>query len=847
MNYTLAFTDALALRAEYTGGKGANLASLTSGDFPVPSGFFIVADAYRAWIDGFPSWHEYVLQLPFDDPAALVGAAEKLRDRMREIPLPESLVQDIRSQLALFDAQTCFAVRSSSTMEDLAQSAFAGQHDTFLNCRGEEQIVTAIRDCYLSVWHDRTISYRSRQGFDPCAANMAVVVQQMVRCDVAGVAFSINPISGDMNVALIEANLGLGESVVSGECDVDDWAVEKATGKIVSRQIAQKSVRTVCLEDGGVELQSLAGEESSQPSLSDEQLAQITELLRRVEAWYRFPQDIEWGFCGDSLQLLQSRAITTIPPHWTRDESAERFPNAITPLTWDFVKKGFKRSMDHSFHLMGFPPFSGEWFGMHDHYIYGNQNAVDLYAKRMPFTLRSLSDLPALIPQLREEYSWVQSLPVQWLRDLDFYLIRIGEFMAEPLDQKSLSELWAFVQEVQQHGSDYFLPNIAISITQGVLYKLLHFLLREFFGAEQAAKLMGDLLAYCETKTGAINKELFELAQLVHQESLLEQRLRVEAGSHALWSSGLLEKEHHVFHQRLIRFLRDHGHRETDFDPYHPTWISVPWIVLDQIRLILDASSEITPSQRERELKIRSQSAEFQVFQRIPEELHFFMHEVMRLARVYTSLDDLEHYQTTRLALPMRKGLLKLGERLHLRDVLEDSLDIFFAHETEIEQAIAHNDSSEWKKFSVMIRERKQSWCAAVNQTPSWEPNAESAAQDLAAGAELTGSPGSPGLAQGPVCLVYSPQDFASFPHGAILVARTTNPAWTPLFYAASGVITESGGPLSHGAVTAREMRIPAVMSVRSCLSQLKNGEIVRIDGARGIVTRIDAVTDSTC
>lgn len=496
--------------------------------------------------------------------------------------------------------------------------------------------------------------------------------------------------------------------------------------------------------------------------------------------------------------------------------------------------------MDHSFRLMGFPPFSGEWFGMHDHYIYGNQNAVDLYAKRMPFTLRSLHDLPTLIPKLREEYSWVQSLPVQWSRDLDFYLIRIGEFMAEPLDEKSLRELWAFVQNVQQHGSDYFLPNIAISITQGVLYKLLHFLLHAQFGADQGAQLMGDLLAFCETKTGAINKEFFELAQWVHRDALLEQRLRVEGGSRTLWESGWLEKEHHSFHARLLRFLRDHGHRETDFDPYHPTWISVPWIVLDQIRLILDASSEQTPAQRERELKIRSQSAEYQVFQRIPEELHFFMHEIIRLARLYTSLDDLEHYQTTRLALPLRKGLQKLGERLHLRDVLDEPMDIFFAHEEEIEQAIERNEIGEWKEFSQRVRDRKQSWCVAIGKTPSWEPNADEAPQEVAAGAELRGTPGSPGIAQGPVCMVHSPQDFAAFPQGAILVARTTNPAWTPLFYAAGGVITESGGPLSHGAVTAREMRIPAVMSVRACLSQLRDGEIVRIDGARGIVTRIE-------
>lgn len=841
MNHILHFNAPLAIRPEFTGGKGANLALLTSADFSVPQGFIVTASAYLEWLDTVPRWRETVRQLPVNDPAALITAARELRDQLGSVPLPDAIASEIRSMVESFTKGTCFAVRSSSTMEDLAEASFAGQHDTFLNCCGTEKVLASVRDCFISMWHDRAIAYRHQHAFDHAAANMAVVVQEMVNCDVAGVAFSINPVTGDLTTAVINANFGLGESVVGGSCAVDHWEVEKSTGAVISSTIAHKTMRTVCSTGGGVEDETLNHDEGVEPSLSENEIASVTEMLRRVEEWFRFPQDIEWGIVGSRLVLLQSRPITTIPPRWTRDESAERFPNVVTPLTWDFVERGFHRSMDYSFRLMGFPAFSGKWFGMHGHYIYGNQNAVDIYARRFPFALTSLADLPALIPQLREDFRWVQELPVHWSRDLDYYLIRLGEFTAEPLEEKSLVELWQFVQRINEHGAQYFLPNIAISVTQGVLYRLLQFLLRELFGPGEVAALMDGLLAFCETKTGAINKELYELAQRVLREPELEARLRSPEGSRALWDSGILEKEHAAFYQRFQLLMRDHGHREMDFDPYQPLWNEVPWVVLDQVRLILDGSGDLTPAQRERELKVRAQAAEFSLFQRLPADLHFFMHEIIRLARLYTSLDDLEHYQTTRLALPLRKGLQMLGQRLVERGILSEAMDIFFAREADIAAAIVADDPLQWATFSTATATAKASWTQARQCPPNWSPDAPPAETHAPErGTEISGLPGSPGIMEGKVFVVTGPQDFAAFPRGAVLVARTTNPAWTPLFYAASAVITESGGPLSHGAVTAREMRIPAVMSVRECLSRLATGCTVRVDGTRGKVVLVN-------
>lgn len=832
MNYTFTFQEPLAARLELSGGKGSNLSLLTQRGFPVPPGFVISAQAYRDFIAGGSELLRDVNLLPFHDAGQLRTDSDKLREALSGLHLPARVVEEAREQLSHFPEGQAFSVRSSSTMEDLASAAFAGQHETFLNCCGADQILEKIKACFLSLWFDRAIAYRHQQGFDHALAAMAVVVQQMVLCDVAGVAFSINPVNGNLNEMVVDANFGLGESVVSGESEVDHFIIDRAQRSVFSAQIAEKSRKIISVA-GGIQEVCLSREEGARPSLGGDQLTQLTDLLLRIETSYHFPQDIEWGFAGGRLFLLQSRPITTIPPRWTRDESAERFPNVITPLTWDFVESGFHRSLNHSFRLMGFPPFNGKWFGMHGHYIYGNQNAVELYGRRAPFQSRSLQELRAAIPILREEFRWVQELPVTWVRDLDFHLISIGRFMTEPLADKSLAKIWSFICRVNEHGAEYFLPNIAISITHSALYRLLHGLLKMAFGPEAADGLFDRLMAYCETKTGMINKELFELAAQIRARPELEEIVN-RGSSRTLIEHKLLES-FPEFNAQLEKFLRDHGHREVDFDAYSPTWLELPWVVLDNLRLILQSPMDQHPAVKERELKIRMQQAELELLLKLPADLQFFFTEILRLARVYTSLDDLEHYQTTRLTVALRRGLRELGERLVQRDILTAPMDIFFALFKQISQAIAQDDDRGWKEFKNTIARQKEAYLRDKERKPDWILG-ENKSAETGSGDCLMGLPGSSGVAEGPVFIVLSTDDFAKFPRGAVLVARTTNPTWTPLFYSAVAVVTESGGPLSHGAVTAREMRIPAVMSVKESLSQLKNGQRVRVDGTHGKV-----------
>jgi phosphoenolpyruvate synthase/pyruvate phosphate dikinase len=834
MPIALNFDDARAQLPASTGGKGANLARLTRAGLPVPEGIILTAEAYDSFVEAAGPILDRVAQFSFDETDMLDRECNELVHALEQLPVPESVTTVIREHLSALGLSAPVSVRSSSTTEDLAGAAFAGQHETYLNCIGVEEVANRVRQCWASLWSSRAVAYRRMAGFDLRATRMAVVIQRMAFCEVAGVGFSLNPVSGDLRQHVFDANYGLGESVVGGEAQIDHFEVDKTTAEVLKSQVATKHFKIVASESGsGTRKVQLAPGEQSQPCLTPDQLRALSQLLNKVEGLYGYPQDIEWGFANGELKLLQSRPITRIPARWTRDESAERFPSAITPLAWALVEEGFHKSLNYSFDLMGMPPFREKWFAMFEHYIYGNQNAVEIYASGAGSSIKigSLAQLQAAIPVLREQYGWVLELPLTWSRDLDYYLISIGELMREPLEQKSAGEIWAYVLKVKDLGAEYFLPNIAISITQRTLYRILHEMLKMMVGEAKAAATFDDLLAYCETKTGVVNKELHRLAARIAVRPELAARMRALNSQEFLDAGGFAL--HPELNQSFAKFLRDHGHREVEFDPYHPTWVEAPWLVIENIKAMLDSHRE-DPAHKERELKIKMSETEATLLSNVPPELRFFVREVIRLARSYTSLDDIEHYQTTRLTVPLRKGLKALGQRLHIMGVVDVPMDVFFANYQMLDAAVRSNDSDSWKAMREAIMVEKTAYETHKHMTPVWQwPRTSNDEQTIGG---LTGLPGSPGLAKGQVFKVFGSEDFAHFPKGAVLVARTTNPAWTPLFYKAVAVITESGGPLSHGAVTAREIGLPAVMSVRGVLSTLENGQTVMVDGTAGRV-----------
>lgn len=796
MKHTLALTDPRATDVAVSGGKGANLARLTQAGFPVPHGFVITALSQP---------------LPSDEDSDLPG------ELLAEI---EALCGDPGAR---------WAVRSSGTAEDAAGAAFAGQHDTFLNCVGAAEVLRRVRDCRASLQSARAIAYREHMGIGEAKAAMAVVVQQMVNADVAGVAFTMDPVSGALDSVVIDANFGLGESVVAGESEVDHVVVDRQSWAVTAMHVARKTTRVIARESGTMEVH-VHGSAAMRQALTEAQAVAIARLGASIEEHFGWPQDVEWAIAGGELKILQSRPITTIPPRWTRDESAERFPNVITPLTWDFVEEGFHRSLNYSFALMGLPPYDGKWFARYGHYIYGNQNAVELYARRSPVPSLPLADLVRHLPAIVERFRWIAELPPRWHEELPVFLREVDDFLAEPIEQYDLARLWDYLERVSAKGTRYFLPNIAISIGHSVLHRALRALVSATTPPERVEHVCARLAA-CETMTTRVNAELRTLAALARGEDIGD-RLRARP-SVQLWNEHVGAKT--PFWNAIRRYISAHGHRETDFDAYHPTWAEAPWVVLDHVRALLDAPSpkECTASGDNLE------ELQLAVIQALPVEMRGLAARVIALAREYTALDDLEHYHTTRLSLPLRRGVRAIGCRLRALGVVEDELDAFFARAATLGEAIS--EPTRLRALGREIATTKAEYLRAKDMAPRWSlvPNEQNEVGDDED--SLNGIPGSPGEAEGVVHIVRGADDFASFPRGAVLVARTTNPAWTPLFYSAAAVVTESGGPLSHGAVTAREMHIPAVMSVRGVLGRLRNGDRVRVNGASGKVEVLSA------
>ncbi len=831
----LRFNDVAATHLANSGGKGASLAKLFRAGFNVPAGVIIPAAAYVAFAGQSPDLRARIEALPYYDTGALRQACAALREQILMLSLPEAVETSLRAAVEPLLAKGAVAVRSSSTMEDLAGAAFAGQHDTYLGIRTADGVVDGVRHCFASLWEDRAAHYRYTHGFDPQRATMAVVVQALVDSDVAGVAFSMNPITGNLGEVMVNASWGLGETVVSGAGDVDQFVVEKSGGAVRERTIGEKTYRIIAAA-AGTEHVDVDEALRKAPSLTDGQLDELRRLLVHVERFYAFPQDIEWAFADGALYLLQSRPVTKFPPRWTRGESAERFPNAITPLTWDFVVSGFHQSLQHSLRMMEMPPFEGYWFELFDNYVYGNETAVKLFTSGQQVAFDSLDALRALLPVIRERYQWVVQLPVTWARDLDWYLLTLGGLAAVDLDSLNEAQLWRHIKAIDALGRRYFLPNIAISITHGIIHRMLFQLVALLVGPQEGAALYDALTCFCDTKTNLVNNDLLRLAEQVRRTPLLRDLLS-RMDRRKIWEEGKL-RAFPEFAEELQGFLANHGHREVDFDTYVPTWSGQPWVVLENLRLVLERGELHDPAQREIDLRERQQNAERRLAELIPEDLRYFALELARLARAYTSLDDLEHYETTRLSVPFRRALVELGSRLVDGRVLRSREDVFFLRratiEARIEGAVTAAETAAEAKAQKEIYETNR------KRTPSWSLDSAGADAALpAAAGDLKGMPGSPGVAEGTVFRLHGVEDFGRFPPGSVLVARTTNPAWTPLFHSSVAVITESGGPLSHGAVTAREVGIPAVMSVRGALSTLQDGERVRVNGSTGTVTRI--------
>jgi len=307
---------------ERVGGKGASLARLAAAGLPVPPGFHITTHAYRRFVSENRLAGAIVsaaLQVQTDEPATFERVSRRIQSLFAQGTIPRNLADVIRQWYGELGADNpAVAVRSSATAEDLPEMSFAGQQETFLNVRGDEHVLAAVKRCWASLWTARAIGYRARQGIHPKDVSLAVVVQRLVPADAAGILFTANPVTGARDQMIINAAWGLGEAIVGGHVTPDTLIVNKQTGAMAAQEIADKEVMTVRLSEGTRE-EPVPADKRTQAALQPPQVAELIRLGAQIEELFSQPMDIEWAMRDEHLFIVQARPITALPPVPSRD------------------------------------------------------------------------------------------------------------------------------------------------------------------------------------------------------------------------------------------------------------------------------------------------------------------------------------------------------------------------------------------------------------------------------------------------------------------------------------------------------------------------------------------------
>lgn len=814
------------------GGKGANLGELTGAGYPVPGGFVVTTVAYDKFVE-HSNLDKIISQVLLDQREN--GAA--IQEAFERAPIPSELEHAIKAAYQLL-GQGPVAVRSSATAEDLPEAAFAGQQDTYLNVIGPEDVLSAVRHCFASLWTDRAIAYRKRQGIDQQSVKLAVVVQHMIPSEAAGVMFTANPVTGARDEIVIDATPGLGEALVSGLVTPDHLVLRRRRWRgwhILEQNRGRHEVIIRSRAEGGTEYVSPEQVDPVWPQLSDREALHLARLGAAIQHHFRYPQDIEWALADGKLFILQARPMTALPEPPPRAGritrmvapiAAEIFPVRPYPLdatTW--APSLFNEALA-LFRLIGIsvPPLS---------HLFIIEDGVVVRFSQLPLrpTLAILS-LPYRLISTSRRYD-----PEHWQDDPDLKkaLERVHALEQRNLKVLSWKELLSTAHEALELARPLAGEPRLRYFPRGILAMAR---LRLLLALVKRGKDFGSLLSGIETKTTETNRALEALAARIRSDSVLSNIFSTYDTTQ-LWAA--LDDERpsvQNFLAELQLFLDHYGHREASPALVSlPTWKDAPETVLGILKGLAGAPPTRTEESRPA-WEVKQDELLAHPLLGLPLLRSAFVKSLLQARRFLQVREDTHFYGTMPMTV-LRRIFLELGQRLVTAGALGNPEEVFYLTLAELEQI-----EGTWPPHLSLINDlrllvqRRKTRRAALKDVPLIDPrlfrNIEKGT-----GVLLRGVPGSPGLAEGPVRIIRDGSEFGKLRPGEVLVAPYTNPSWTPLFQRAIAVIVDSGGAGSHAAIVAREYGIPAVMATIDGTRRLTNGERVKVDGSRGLVLQV--------
>ncbi len=884
------------------GGKGANLAHLVRAGFPVPPGFLITSRAYRSFIKA-NQMEEWILETaprkPIGDPANLENAASQIRQRFTSGILPTGLERAIREAYEALGSPSV-AVRSSATAEDLPEMSFAGQQDTYLNVLGEEALIEAVTKCWSSLWTARAMGYRVRNGLSHQDLAMAVVVQEMVPSEVSGVLFTANPLTGKRSEIVIDATLGLGEALVSGQVEPDQYIIDAIAHRIQSCKLGSKAIAIHGQESGGTRTETR--DASRQQALPDDVILELAALGQKVSESFNaqngtVPQDIEWAWAGGQLYILQSRPVTSLfpLPNGMQSEplrflfsfgAVQGMLDPMTPIGRDSIRGIFAGGarlfgMQIPLEQISIIQVAGERIFIDATAVIQNRIGREVMRRFLGIiepgvaqTLDFLWDDPRLAPKgrfMRPSTFWrlfrvIGPIFFQIFLALiypdarrahiqNFVESELNYFRAQADAAVSFSQRLRLIRFVFQTVPSRLLRNVIPGFAGGMAaLNLLNKLASGVPGGSQKALEVTRGLPH--NVTTQMDLDLWDVAQSIQADP--EVVAYFEREDAATIAGGYLAGELPTIAQQAIAgFMQKYGVRGIgEIDLGRLRWREAPAPVIQSLQSYLQIrNSDQAPDA----IFARGAVSADQAVDQLADEIRrtpggWLKARLLRWSagrmRALAGLRELPKFFAVRMMGVLRELLLESGRELVADGLLEQPQDIFFLRYTELDALSTASQDAQFSSAEIVAgrrlayeREMLRKQIPLVLLSDGTAFYGGNISQDLSTAEqvtrELSGSPVSPGSVEGIVHVVLDPHGTRLAP-GEILVCPGTDPAWTPLFLTAGGLVMEVGGLMTHGSVVAREYGIPAVVGVHQATNRLKSGQRVRVDGSVGKVWILD-------
>jgi len=858
-SYVLGFQEIDQTQVAVVGGKGAHLGELSRIEgIRVPAGFCVTTGAFRRIMAEAPSIGDRLDRLSRlnpDDREAIRTLSAEIRRTLEGIAIPDDLAAAITRSLARLGERAAYAVRSSATAEDLPTASFAGQQDTYLNVVGPAAILEHISRCWASLFTERAVTYRLRNGFDHRKVHMAVVVQRMVFPHAAGILFTADPVTSNRKVVSVEASFGLGEALVSGRVNADVYKVRD--GEIVAKVVATKQLAIHASPAGGTLELAIEPERQEQPALTDAHVVQLAQLGRRIEAHFGHPQDIEWCLFDDEFQIVQSRPITTlfpIPAAGDRENHVyvsvghqQMMTDPMKPLGLSLWQLTTPRPMSEAggrlfvdvTQALGSPASRAgllKALGRSDPLI---GDALQTILERGDF-IRSLPDEgpggtqaggaqapietdPAIVAELIERSQASIAALKRNIRTksgsalLDFILADIQELKRILFDPQShqvfisaMEATWWLNEQLQAWLGE---KNAADTLTQSVPHNVT---------SEMGLALL-DIADVIRP-----HPEVVAFLQHVEDEGFLDELAKLAGGREA--------------RDAIRAFLDKYGMRCVgEIDITRPRWSERPTTL---VPVILGNIKNFEPGAGERRFEQGRQEA-WKKQQEVLERLRALpdgerkAEEARRMidrVRTFIGYREYPKYGMVSRYFVYKQALLEEAERLAQAHMLREKEDIFCLTFAELHNVVRANQVDD-----QLIRQRKDAFRSYQALTP---PRVLTSDGEVIAGAyrrvdvpagALVGLPVSAGIIEGRARVILDMAQ-ADLEAGDILVTAYTDPSWTPLFVAITGLVTEVGGLMTHGAVIAREYGLPAVVGVVDATRLIPDGRRIRVHGTDGYV-----------